>query len=201
MVCSGVRHGAPVATSGVRNGALVATSGVRSGTVVAKGQNKSSSSHPSATNGPPGAELGGAAARADMTGALEKDAAKRLPFAHVKTRAALPIRQRTGLFMKPLKPMDCLRFTNRPLDAPKTFDTSHLKPAISSRRRFPISHWRKPMPFSRRPKVPAAASSMTVPLSASIPASTFIGRNVRRSRWHAIGKVFELWQSSILRWH
>jgi hypothetical protein len=72
MVCSGVRHGAPVATSGVRNGALVATSGVRSGTVVAKPQNKSSSSHPSATNGPPGAELGGAAARADMTGALEK---------------------------------------------------------------------------------------------------------------------------------
>jgi hypothetical protein len=61
MVCSGVRHGA-----------LVATSGVRSGTVVAKPQNKSSSSHPSATNGPPGAELGGAAARADMTGALEK---------------------------------------------------------------------------------------------------------------------------------
>ena len=95
-----------------------------------------------------------ASARADMTAALEKGCGNTLGFAHVRTTVVLPIRQRTRLFMKPLKPTDCRWYTSRTLGALRTFGASHLKPVISSRRRFPTSHWRRPMTSSqnRRPR-------------------------------------------------
>ena len=72
--------------------------------------------------------------------------------------------------------MDCRWYTSRTLGVLRTFGALHLKPVIFSRRRFPTSHWRRPMTFSRKLKAPAAASLIMVQLLASILASTFIVR-------------------------